>query len=65
MKPDTADKQPVFRIDNLELLNLLGLSEKDKIIPTTTCSRTASTLTRRPSGLTRLTPPAGPFMSSS
>lgn len=30
MKPDEADKRPVFRIDNLELLNLLGLTDKQK-----------------------------------
>jgi ABC-type transport system involved in cytochrome c biogenesis permease subunit len=30
MKPEAADKRPVFRIDNLELLNLLGLSDKQK-----------------------------------
>jgi len=30
MKPDAADKRLVFRIDNLELLNLLGLSDKQK-----------------------------------
>jgi ABC-type transport system involved in cytochrome c biogenesis permease subunit len=30
MKSDAADKRLVFRIDNLELLNLLGLSDKQK-----------------------------------
>ena len=30
MKPDEGDKRPVFRIDNLELLNLLGLPDKQK-----------------------------------
>ncbi len=30
MKPDDADKRPIFRIDNLELLNLLGLPDKQK-----------------------------------
>ncbi len=30
MKPIAADNRPVFRIDNLELLNLLGLPEKQK-----------------------------------
>ena len=30
MKPDAADKRPVFRIDNLELLNMLNLQEKQK-----------------------------------
>jgi ABC-type transport system involved in cytochrome c biogenesis permease subunit len=30
MKPDAADKRPVFRIDNLELLNMLSLQEKQK-----------------------------------
>jgi len=30
MKPEAADKRPAFRIDNLELLNLLGLPDKQK-----------------------------------
>ena len=30
MKPDAADQRPVFRIDNLELLNMLSLQEKQK-----------------------------------
>jgi len=30
MKPDAADNRPAFRIDNLELLNLLGLPDKQK-----------------------------------
>ena len=30
MKPDAADNRPVFRIDNLELIDLLHLSDKQK-----------------------------------
>jgi ABC-type transport system involved in cytochrome c biogenesis permease subunit len=30
MQPAAADKRPIFRIDNIELLNLLGLPEKQK-----------------------------------